>query len=725
MVQRLLRRAPGRLLTLTGPGGVGKTRLALHIAEQTTRDFPDGTVWVDLGSLVSADLVLPAIAGALGIREGVNRNLRETIVSHLADKRCLLVLDNFEHLLDAATEMSDLLLHCPGVSMLITSRAALNLRMEQEYVVPPLELPTNEVTLNIDHVLDAPSVQLFVWHATQRDPHFTVDEGNAAEIAAICRRLDGVPLALELATARLKVLGVRELRIRLHHALGVLTGGSRDLPERQRTMESAIRWSYELLSPAEQCLFRRLSVFVGGWTLDAAETVIGSLEGGDTDTFSGIATLVDQSLVRQSDDPCGDRRSTMLETFREFGTRQLEHAGETIEVQQAFLQWCLTLAESSESRLAGPEQTSWLARLEMEHDNLRGALALSDDRFRESQLRLAGALWRFWWWHGHLFEGRTWLTQLLMTQPPVPSPWRAKALVSAGILAREQGDLTQAWDYLEESLTIRRTIGDAVGSAQCLNNLGLVASSQGDFTRALALLQEALALYREAGDGLGEGNVLNNLGIVAREQGAFDQAAALYTESMELLRAFGEQRGVANTLHNLGRIARDMGELERAVPLYEESIAIERALGDRLNMAMSLSHLGTVARDKGDYQRAIELYGESLQIRHDFGDKLGCIKSVEDVAALAILMGHPERGLYLYASTSTLRESLGAPIPPADQNRIARLRAQAQAALTDDGGARCLDDRMRASLEGVVRDAFAFLDKAANSGNQHPAPRLP
>ena len=716
VIRHLLAQSGGRLLTLTGPGGVGKTRLALHVARAVSDQFPDGVVWVELAPLGDPELVLPTVARAFGLEESLSDGPREALHAHLRGRRVLLALDNFEHLLDAAPETAALLLACPDLTMLITSRAPLNIRGEQEYAVPPLELPSSGRAGDVDDLAAVPAVRLFVWLVQQKDPTFELCDENAAAVVSICRRLEGVPLALELAAARVKLLGPEELLARLGRALPVLTGGPRDLPARQRTMEGAIRWSYDLLGPAGQALFRRLSVFAGGWTLEAAEAVVNAPDSVGCDVLDGMAALVDQSLVRQMEGPDATRRFAMLETLREFGLARMEEAKEAEAVRRAHLEWCITLAEAAEAGLAGPEQAAWLIRLDAEHDNVRAALGSLSEDGNEARLRLAGALWRFWWWHNHFSEGRAWLEQLLARAGSSASRWRGKALAAAGILAREQGDLVHAAAFLEESVRIRRELGDMRGTAQSLNMLALVAGNQADFSRALRLFEEGLTLYREAGDALGAANVLNNLGTVLRDQGEFARAASLYAESVEIYRQRGERRGLAVALHNFGRVYRDLGDLDRAVELFEQCLAIERELGDRLNMAMTLHNLGRVARDVGDVARAVELFTESLVIRSEFGDKLGCIKVVEDVAGLVASTEEAGQAVRLYAAAATLRDGLSAPVPPADRDRneqtliVARERLDAETVEVEARVGRAM------SVEQATDAAFELLRRFTPPG---------
>jgi predicted ATPase/Tfp pilus assembly protein PilF len=711
VVRELLGNSDGRLLTLTGPGGVGKTRLALHVARGMSDRFPDGVVWVELAPLGEPDLVIPSVARALGLEETLGGDPGEALRTHLHDRRTLLVLDNLEHLLDAVTDIADLLHSCPGIGMLVTSRARLNVRGEQNYEVPPLELPTPGRMRDSENVACIPSVQLFVWFIQQRDPSFELTEENANHIAEICRRLDGVPLALELVSPKVKLLGLPTLLARLERALPVLTGGPRDLPARQQTMEGAIRWSYDLLKPAEQALFRRLSVFAGGWTLDAAESVVIIEAEPVDDVLRGMEALVDQSLLRQTEGYDSAPRFSMLETLREFGLERLSEAKERETIQLAHLQWCISLAETAERGLAGREQSNWLQRLETEHDNIRAALGLTLAKSHEDRLRLAGALWRFWWWHGHFSEGRAWLAQVLGREAHPGSVWRGKALTAAGILAREQGDFGHARSMLEESLAIRREMGDRGGAAQALNIMGLVTSSQGDFSQAKELFEEGLAEYREADDQLGVANVLNNLGSVWRDEGQFARAAALYRESMEVYTSFGEKRGLSVAVHNLGRVTNDLGDPDRALELFDECLAIEQELGDRLNMAMTLHNIGRATFNKGLYARTAEVYAQSLNIRVEFGDKLGCVKVIEDVAALAASRRDADCAVRLHSAAAALRQRLGAPVPPTDRDRHECILDQARSQLDAETLTEISVRGQTMSIEEAVLESLSYLEE--------------
>ena len=673
VIKHLVTHSPGRLLTLTGVGGVGKTRLALHIAREVGSEFPDGVLWVELAPLTDPDQVMPEIARVAGLTNRFAGDPADIAHAHLRDKNMLLALDNFEHLPDAATSMAALLRACPNLVMLVTSRAPLNVRGEQEYVVPPLEIPAEGHDHGPADIDDTPSTQLFTWLAKQRDPGLQLDESTAPTIAAICHRLDGLPLALELAAPKLKLLGPAGLLSRLERALPILTGGARDLPARHRTMEAAIGWSYTLLRPQEQALFRRLSVFSGGWTLEAAEAVIGPGSDDVADPLEGMSSLVEQSMIRRVPHEGASPRFTMLETLREFGLHQLELSGELENARRAHLRWSVHLAEAAENGLAGQDQAGWLRLVESELDNVRAALAWNGSEVTEAQLCLAGSLWRFWWWRGYLIEGRSWLSQVLDRPGSALSGGRARALMAEGILAWAQADYPEAVRSLEECIGIRRDTRDIRGLASALNILGLVATSQCDFEQAQCTLEEALALNREVGDEIGVANVTSNLGNIARDRGEFERAEALFKEGMEIYRKLGHSRGIANALHNLGRVSRDLGHSSRAIELFNEALRFEQDLGDRINFATTLHNMGRIARDEGALSKAANLFLESLTIRRNMGDTLGVVKIAEDVADLAVATGMLVDASPLLRAACTLRERIGAPIPPADRPTIERV----------------------------------------------------
>jgi predicted ATPase/class 3 adenylate cyclase len=658
-----------RLLTLSGPGGIGKTRLALQVAAEVLEAFSQGVFFVNLAPLSATEVVLPTIAQTLGVTEAGGQPLRETLHAFLRDKQLLLVLDNFEQVLDAASVVAELLAACAQVRVLVTSRAALHLRGEREFAVPPLALPDTSPLPPLERLTQYGAVRLFIERAQDIQPAFAVSNETAPAVAAICVRLDGLPLAIELAAARVRLFTPPALLSLLSHRLGVLTGGARDLPARQRTLRATIDWSYALLTKEEQTLFARLAVFVGGWTLEAIEAVCSA--DGTLDALGGVESLLAKSLLGQTEVE-GEMRFVLLETIHEYARERLEVSREAEAVHRAHATYFLALAEEAETRLKAPRHTAWLERLEREHDNLRAALRWAREGGEaELGLRLAGALWLFWYKHGHLSEGRAWLEDLLaraelgekVVQPAV----RARALLWASTFATEQGDYGRAAALYEESEALCRELGDTWGLAWSLNVRGEIARRQGDYTGALTLHEKSAALFRLLDERWGIAMVLNNLGAMARDQGDNVRAAALYEESLAMAREIGDTWSIAMILGNLGEVACDQGDYERAVALCDESLSLFRDLGEERGMAHALTYLGVVARERGDDERALALYKESLTLWRHVGEQSGIAMCLEGLAGAACALAYAVHAARLLGAAAALRERIGAPVPPADQ----------------------------------------------------------
>jgi predicted ATPase/class 3 adenylate cyclase len=614
-----------RLLTLTGPGGAGKTRLALQVAADLVEAYADGVWFVPLAPVASAGMVKATIAGTLGIRESSTDSIEATLRAHLRPKHLLLVLDNFEHVVDASPLVADLLSHCPDIQVLVTSRAPLHISGEYELPIPPLELPPADIPLRLDDALASEAVRLFVDRARAVQSNFELTEDNAETVVAICRRLDGLPLAIELAASRVRLLPPKAILARLDSRLTLLTGGGRDRPERQQTLRGAIAWSHDLLEHSEQILFRRLAVFAGGWTLDAAEAVVSFEIDPPLAVFDGLDALHNTSLIRRHEsadrDAASDPRFVMLQTIQEFATEQLVASGELARAKDAHASWFLDLATAAEPHLAGPSAVSWLDRLESEHDNLRGALDwLRAEGDGERAVTLAAALSRFWWLRGHVAEGRDQLQKALGSDGSAASVARAVALDGAGVLAETQGDYDRAEALHRESLALSRQRGDKTGIARALGNLGVVAFDRGDDDQATTMIEESLAMAREIGDQLLVATALNDLGIVAQDRGDLDRAGVHFQESLALRRLAWSGSEIARSLNNLGGVALDRGEYGRACQLFSESVSLYRDAGDRWGVAGALIGLAVAIHRQGDPSRAAALLEESLSLFREVGD---------------------------------------------------------------------------------------------------------
>ena len=793
-----------RLVTLTGPGGVGKTRLALAVATALAGDYADGVVWVELAPLDNPDVVASAIARVLGLREDGERPLTERLALALADRHVLLVLDNCEHLLAAVPLLGRLLAACPQLAMLATSRARLRLRGEREFPVGPLAVPpTADGSRPIAALADVAAVRLFVARAAEISPGFTLTPEHAAAVAAICQRLEGLPLAVELAAARVKLLPPPALLTRLEQRLPLLAGGARDLPLRQQTMRNTIAWSHDLLTAEEQVLFRRLAVFIGGFTLEAAEWVAVSPQGvslrsggvasgsgseggkehddrlprppappagaqrpappeaaqrlappersGYPSVLDGIASLNDQSLLRPIAAAMGEPRMALLETVREYAWERLAASGEEETIRQAHAACFLALAERAEQELTGPAQTAWLDRLEVEHDNLRAALewASARDAPTSTGVRLAGALWRFWWRRGHYREGRAWL-EAALAQDAGTEAERAKALYGAGSLATELGDYAQAMTLLEaalaaarpagerdiaalaltdlgniarqqgayervtqyhgEALALRRESGDRRGIAVSLGSLGLATLYQGEYEQAEALLTDAATAFRELGDHHSLITVTSNLALAAVMQGDYERTHALVEESLAGYRARGDRQGIADDLLTLGLAIQGQGDLVQAIVLFDEALAHAREIGYRVGEAAALRRLGLAALDRGDAAQALLLLGESLRIVRSTGD-VEEMAGVLDGIVRVVASTSRERAARMCGMVATLRETRGTARPPAEQAPYERAVAAIRRALGEQEFAAAVAAGRALPLEEAIVEALAVADE--------------
>ena len=681
---------------------MGKTRLALEAAAGMGRHFVHGVLCLSLAPVRDPWLVAPVLAATLGVPQRQGQSRLDSLKEALRDRTQLLVLDNFEQVLPAAPLLVELVTACPGVRLLVTSRAALRISGEQEFAVLPLQLPGPGAAMRSPAELGrVEAVQLFVDRARAVRSDFALSEQTAEAVANICKRLDGLPLAIELAAAWTRVLEPSELRSRLQRRLPLLMAGTRDLPPRQQTLRAAIGWSHELLAADERRLFRQLAVFTGGCTLEAAEAVCGA-----DSTLLVLARLVEQSLLRQ--EPTGDEtRFGMLETTREYALEQLEASGEADVLRRQHASYYLRLADAAKPELSGPRQAEWLERLEREHANFRAALRWALDMGEaDTALRLAAALNGFWEARGHLAEGRHWLEAALAGGESQPPANRAAALHGAAILALRQGDHSGAASLLEEALALRRACGDNAGAAASLNTLANAIMNLGDYVRARACFQESLRMQRELNDPRGVAMALHNLGTLAATEGDHQAARRLLEEGLALRRELGDLAGIALALDNLGVVLRLLGGYAEADSRLEEGLKLRRHLGHKWGISSSLANLAQSALDQGDAARAATLTRESLRIAWEIGDNVWIPNCLEELAGALLHEGQALEAARLLGAAATLRERVGCPPAPYELPRIegftagvrARLKPAVLAAQWTAGRAMSLEQAVQAAL---------------------------
>ncbi len=765
-VQQLLQRENVRLLTLSGPGGSGKTRLGLQVAAELSERFADGIYFVNLAPISDPDLVIPTIAQTCELKEAGATSLLNLLKATFRDKHLLLLLDNFEQVLPAAPRLADLLTSCPHLNILVTSRAALHVQGEHEFPIPPLTLPDLTHLPPAEALSGYAAVALFVSRAQAAKPTFQLTSTNAHATAEICVRLDGLPLAIELAAARIKLLPPQALLTRLEHRLTLLTCGVQDAPVRQQTLRNTLAWSYDLLSPQEQRLFRQLSVFVGGCTLEAVEAVCNTLSDEKISVLEGVASLLDKSLVQQAGREWEEEpRFVLLETIREYGLECLESSGELEATRAAHAAYYLALAEQGQPYLQGAEQTRWFARLEQERENLRTTLSWLLERARmevqtkdgreqaeaERALRLCVALFPFWYNRWYFKEAWSFLEQALDLRENVVAPLRARVLYNAGFLLWHLDDLVGVEALTGESLTLYRELGDTAGVGHALTLLGAVAWLRGQYAVARALDEEAAALLQQVGDTWGRGRCLTDLARMATAQGEYERARALLEESLALYRALDDKQRIGWVLYLLARMLfESQSDLARAAVLAEQSLALQREIGAQSFTFEPLRLLGEIRLAQGEQARAREraeecvaickevgsewyiakalmclarviacqndlamaraLYQESFALLHKGGNKDDIAPCLEGLGVVVSAQGSgeaPYTGAHwaaqLFGAAETLRQRIGTPLAPVYRTDYEQAVAAVRSAL----GEKAFAEAMAEGRTMTPEQAFA------------------
>jgi predicted ATPase/DNA-binding winged helix-turn-helix (wHTH) protein len=691
----LLLREDVRLLSLTGPGGAGKTRLGVAVAASMADRFTAGVQFVSLSAITNPELVPTALADALKIKQIANRSVPQLIGDQLQNSGpFLLLLDNFEQVLPAATVVAETLEACPSLKILVTSRSSLRIYGEQEFPVTPLAQNS--------------AIELFVQRATAVWPDFAITQENTAVVQEICLRLDGLPLAIELAAARTKVLSPSAILDRLQSRLQLLTGGALDLPERQQTLRKTIDWSHGLLNGAEQKLFRRFAAFVGGCTLEAAEAVCNTRRDLGIDLFDGLSSLMDKNLVQRLDRAQSEPRFAMLETIREYAFERLADSGELPAARRAHAAYCLVLAEEGNPDLTPVDRARWLRQCDVEIDNFRFALDwLFHTNDLDWSLRLCVALFRFWDMREHLTEGRARLETVLRLAGAERTEERARVSIFLGALTTAQGDYPAAERFVEQSLYLYEELGDQSGIAASLNAMAIAARDRGDYRSAQSNFERSLACWRMLADRLAIARCLHNLANVVKVRGDYPHARWALREATEIFEELGDRNGAAWSINQQGDIARAEGEMAVARALYQRALLAFRETGDPWGSARSLTDLGSIDGEQGDYSAAHAAYREALEIFAGLGHRRGMARALEGSACLSVAQGHAARALTLVAAAANLRRQISAPLPQAEQFKLDRRLLYAWKSLTETegkdawaaGSAMSLEEAVQYSLE--------------------------
>ncbi len=687
----LLLRSDVRLLSLTGPGGAGKTRLGVAVAASIVDRFMAGVQFVSLASITNPELVAAALAKALDIPQVAGRSVPQLIGDHLQKSGpFLLILDNFEQVLPAATVVAETLEACPSLKVLVTTRECLRVYGEQEFPVTSLAQDS--------------AVELFVQRATAVWPDFAMTPENAVAIQEICSRLDGLPLAIELAAARTKVLSPSAILDRLQSRLQLLTGGALDLPERQQTLRKTIDWSHGLLNEAEQKLFRRLSVFVGGCTIEAVEAICNTSRDLGIDLFEALSSLVDKNLVLRVDRAEAEPRFAMLETIREYALERLTDSGEQSAARRAHAAYCLVIAEEGNPELNPADRARWLAQCDVEIDNFRFALDwLFQTVDLDWGLRLCVALFRFWDMREHLAEGRARLETVLRLAGANRSKERARVSTFIGALAATQGDHPTAEHFLQQSLSLYEELGDQSGIAASLNALAVSARDQGDYSAAQSNFERSLACWRLLPDRLAIARCLHNLANVVKVRGDYSRAQWALREATSIFEELGDRSGAAWSINQQGDIAREEGNGAAARELYQRALSAFREDGDPWGSARSLTDLASIDCEQGDHLAAHAAYREALQIFAGLGHRRGTARALEGSACLALAEGYAERALKLAAAAAHLRQEIKAPLNQAEQSKFDQTLLPAWESLGESEGKSAWLEGSAMSMEKAIR----------------------
>jgi predicted ATPase/DNA-binding CsgD family transcriptional regulator/tetratricopeptide (TPR) repeat protein len=663
-----------RLVTLTGPGGVGKTSVAIEAARARRDDFPDGVVFVSLAPVRDAVFVIPTIARSLGAPDAGSIIDATGLADLLAESSMFLVLDNLEQVVSCAVEVAALLARCPNIRILTTSRVVLNIHGERVFPIPPLTLPPAGAEADLAQLTDVAAIELFIERARAVDPSFMLDSGNAPAVVEICRRLDGLPLAIELAAARLRLLPPAALLSRLERRLVLLTGGPRDAPSRQQTLRDALAWSYDLLSEHEQWVFRRLSVFVGGFTIEAAEAITAGKAAAGADAehlppmLDILSTLVDNSLVRQvnsGDEP----RFMILETIREFGAEQLESRGEIDGTRRSHANYVIELVEHLRPQIEGPDSRVVLDRFEREHPNIRAALTFAlESGDGELGVRIVASVWKFWVVHSHTPEGRRWIEQVLALPGNVTPAYRLEALYAVCNFLIDDEELDEATRLAEEGLSLARAVDDVHLESRMLFTLGLIAHHEGDATLAASRSEGALVLARQVSDSI----------------------------------PFADHM-TAMILVNLATFAQEVGDIDRALEAAQQARSIWQRRGDPWGLALSTEALANVAFARGDLEQAAHSFRQGQSLFRDLSDRSGMVNCLAGIAMVAAGVGRFTAAARLLAASAAARQSIGNPVPVLIRQPLERSIAQARSEL----GERRFEAAWQAGLELTLEDAFA------------------